>query len=615
MAGLQIPTIQANPNEPQDHAPRIEAQGPDVVTPMAKQQNALEGFAESAVKVQNEIAFQHADTTATNARNDYLMWRKKKLYGDPETGDVGLINQKGDPTVLYKQFDKEQEEKLDSLSKAPGDANWSQMTQNIVNRRLSRTYEEGQLETLTQYGHQQKMFDDDATKSRIKLAQQGMALASAHIQPGDESSFGPMQSKIADIRNAVISQGIRDKTAAIDPNGEASYLGPDGKPQAVHLSDSLKAEISEKVGKGVSDALENLINSAGPDAPDALGKAKAFQEKFGSMLDEYGKGKLKAKMEKAETEQEANDLAHSLRGKTPEQVDKALADTPEATRRKALQYMSDEGRYMENLQKYQRDQNDALLVKKLQKFKIDNPAATVSDLEAKSWYKNLAPKISLQQDKAARDFMSPPKKSDPAAVTAAFKLLSGDDPNIHDLSKMTPDQAMKASAGLGNDPIGQRLKARIADAVMPTNTQKNQQFQHAMSSLKNTALSLHLVDADNDGGTDIRKGGAQAEKLNALQDEFAADLQKKGNLTYDQIKQEANDFVKDKLQNQPKGFFGRMFGGTTADNKTTTEKATQTQAQMIGKAVKDWQQETGNTRRPNKEELHKYMNDNKKRYQ
>lgn len=608
MAGIQIPKIQSTEDQPVN-APRIEAQSVDAVTPEMKTTAALEGVGQQVIKVHDELALQAADTEATNRKNDYLLWRKKKLYGDPETGEIGLINQKGDPTKLYKQFDDEQTKKLDDLAKAPDAADWSPMTQNIVNRRLSRSFEEGQLETLTQYGHQQKLYDDNITDSRISLAAQGMPFASSFIVPGDDKSFGPMQGKIADIRNAVIAQGLRDKTAIPDKNGADAYLDPQtGQPMAVTLSDTAKAEINKQLGKSLSSTLENLVNSSGPDAPDALAKAKAFQEKFGSMIDEYSKGQIKTKMEKAETEQDANDIAHSLRGKSPDQIDKALADVPEATRRKAEQYLSDSARYMENLKRAQREQNDEALTKKLQQYKQDNPNATVSDMESQPWYKNLSTKISLSQDKAAKNFMEPPKTANPKAVRNALNILQGKDPTIGtDLSKMSASQVMQASAQLPDSGIGAVLKRRLIDATVPSNAQKNQQFMHAMKEVKTELANKGLVTLNNDQGTDVRVGTEDADNLGKYQSEFAADLEVKGNLSYDQIKKEARDFVATKMKNQPveKSWYDTFKGAIQSAPAADKSPQTMTQDAAIGKAKKLFEQTYSRT--PNADEVKKYI--------
>ena len=55
-----------------------------------------------------------------------------------------------------------------------------------------------------------------------------------------------------------------------------------------------------------------------------------------------------------------------------------------------------------------------------------------------------------------------------------------------------------------------------------------------------------------------------------------------------------------------------MFGGSTEAPPQKTGGPSQ--AELMGKAIKDWQQETGNTRRPNQGELQSYIEQNKKRY-
>ena len=67
---IQIPRITADNSQP-NQAPRITAQPIDAVAPMAKTQAALEGAGKEVIRYRDQMMYQEADNTATDADNKY----------------------------------------------------------------------------------------------------------------------------------------------------------------------------------------------------------------------------------------------------------------------------------------------------------------------------------------------------------------------------------------------------------------------------------------------------------------------------------------------------------------------------------------------------------------
>lgn len=483
MPPIQVPTISAQ-NEQPLHAPRLDQSNLNPVAPMQQDTAAVEKVADQAIKLRNNIADQTADTTATNAKNQYLLWRKKKLYGDPESGEVGLINKQGNPTDLYQAFDKEQGDYLDGLAKSPGDQNWAQETQNVVNRRLSLAYEESQLETLTQYAHQQKKYDDNNSDAAVTLAQNGMPIASTYIKPGEDTTFGPMDAKIAAIRNARIAQAIRYGNGKVDDNGDTAYTAPDGSKQAVNLGLSAKAKIAGDVSTGLYDTIVNLVHSKD------LEKAEAMRERYSGMLDAEDSAKLDTQMEKGKTKQEAFDLADLARTKGIGVIQNY--DDPEV-RHEALKIFTQDNHYVEaERQRKSKTNFDALsnYVQSVQRS--DHPFTGTVALENDPKFLKLIDNITdSKQKQAIYHQVDQPKNSSQASSDKIQDLFFGKDPN-HNIREVSDSDFNLYLGGL--DKSDQKFYSRKRFQLKTQNgPQLEQQYKLFGSEFDRQAVGAELL--------------------------------------------------------------------------------------------------------------------------
>lgn len=584
---------------------RIENQVPDLTSGFSSQMAGLDKVGQQVIKYRDAVADQTADIAGTDAANKLQQIFKRKMYGDPETGEVGLLYKEGNPTDMYKNLDKEMQDQIDTLSK-PGDSqSWGDETQTVVNRRLNKMAESLQLEQLTNYGNQQKKYDDGVSDTAVSLAQQSMPVASSHVDPTQSDSYGPLQMQMNRIRDARIAQAVRYGGADESENGLSSYTAPDGTLKKVDLTPTTQAQISADISKGLYGTIDNLYKTGGADS---IAKAEAIKEKFSDMLDPLHKDKLSSTADNAVIENRSYQLSADLKGKTPDQIQQALQNENPKVQHKTLQLIKDNASYIENLRKMQQEDNYRALYSQVEKYKQSNPAATSSDIEAQPWFKSLAPHVTPQNLKAVNSFVAPPAKTDAKSQAAALKILQGDDERYPDLSKITPDQLAQVTSGLGNDATGSFLRRRIMEAAVPSNSQKNQQYRAGVTALKNQAFNLGLISPNNDAGNDVQKGSAMAQKLNDLTLEYSKHLSNQGEMTPSQVNEDANKFVKDHLATKSTGggFFG-LFGGSSEAKPAASTGPTD--AQIRGRAISLYKQETGG--QPNQKQLDDYVQSNK----
>lgn len=484
---IQLPKIGEQPQEDQEHAPRIESPGINAVAPMQQQQTALQGVAQQVVKFQNDQRDREADTISTDKKNDYLMWRKKRLYGDPDTGWAGYTNMKSDPQELYQKFDKEQEDYLNQLSTPDKDQDWAQETQVQVNRRLGKSYEEGQLETLTQYSNQKRKYDDDVSDTSAKLAQNGMYGASGYVVPGQASTFGPLEAKIAEIRQTRIEKALRYNTATIDDNGDTPYVDQKGNKQFVKLSPSAKLEISTDVAKGLHDATENLINSK------ALDKAKAVKDwaDQNDYLDTASTGKLQAQLDKADKTKQAFDAADESRKRGIGYLD-TIAD-PEV-RHEALKIRNEDDAHIQALKdrKSKENYNNASnYVAQIQRS--TTPFTGPIQMENDPKLAQLLPNITDAKEKQALYHqVDQPKTTSVVAQTNIQKLFFGQDPDFQSVRGMAPEDFNKYLGGLSK--TDRNVYTRRFEALNSQNgAQIEQQYKAFGTEFEKQAVGAQLL--------------------------------------------------------------------------------------------------------------------------
>lgn len=484
---IQIPRVQVDQSVEQEHAPRLAAPNVDVATPMMRQSNALESVAKDAVQLHNELQHQQADTTGTNAQNEYLIWRKKRLYGDPDSGWVGYANIKGrDPQDLYKEFEKEEQDKLDGLASPKDNEKWIPEVQNVVNRRLSNSYKESKLETLTTYSHQKQKYDDSITTASVGLAQFGMYGASSFITPGDDQSFAQIESKIARIRNVHIAKGLRYQTAQESEDGQ--YLYNDGvNKKAVNLTPMLQHDIAEDVAKGITDATTNLIHSKDIDRATAL---KEWAERNG-YLDNAALNKLGDHLEKAKLKKEAYALADQARRSGDETILDKIQD-PEK-RLLSKQILNNEQRTDAAMEGRKSKENYNILSPYVDKvMSSQNPYQSRLDADNDpNFVKMMANVTDEKQKKAIYHSIEQPTDSNPQAHDKIVDLFLGKDPN-RSVRGMSSAEFRLQLTGL-NKSDTRKYQNMYEKMNLPTNAQMESDYRLFGKEFEKQAVGAGLL--------------------------------------------------------------------------------------------------------------------------
>ncbi len=615
---IQLPDVKRI--EPQDPASvgRLQDNVPDGRADLQQTGEALDNVAKQVIKFRNDQADQAADNIATEKTNQFETWHKMMLYGDPgdanHAATVGLINQQGDPTELYRAFREQANEKLKELSTSGDDTHWDDETQKLVNRRLGKKAEQLSNEGLTQYGNQQRVFEDANTAGAVKLAQDRLvSIDSAQIDPAHPETLDLIRASIADIKRPRIAQSIRNGGAKIDPNGDTPYVDPKTgeKTFVTFTSRSAEAKVQEDVSKAVFDASENLTKSA---APGSLEKAQLMKDTFSKYFTGEQSGKFDEGFRKAKVEQDANDIAAKTRGMTDaNQINRTIeaSGADEKTKDLALKISTDRGSRQEALVKQQQVMNANTLAKAAIDMKIADPTLTESDWKASDVYRHLADKTPIAALNAADKVFNPPKISDIAAITRTAAILRGDGAHGSDLGAYTQAELMTAASGL-HDP--QAFMKQVAKALSPNSAAQFHATSVAMQELQSQGLAAGRYKIEIQGQNSIAKDGKYAKILAQDQMELTPLIQKLaiGGVQSSDIKAAVHNFIISKQKNEPYvapekwHATGAAFGTPPAAPQQMSVDA------VNGKAKRDYYNEFG--KNPSPAQRDAYIKANPKRY-
>lgn len=492
MPPIEIPTVKRIATEAPQSVGRIQTQIPDGSAGIRSTGTALEGVAEQAIKYRNQVADQHADTVATDVANQFEQRWKTELYGDPQNpGKVGAKFQTGNPTDIYKKFDDTMQGHLDELS---SNDQWDTETRNLVNRRLGKKAEEFRLQTLTDYGNQQHKYDDGVTGSGIKLAQQAMPDASVFIQPGDDSTLAPLQTKIANIQNLRIAQALRYGSAQEDPNGQTAYTAPDGTVKRVTLGPTTQIQIKKDLSDGLYATMDNLVKLG---TSDSLAKAAVMKDKFGDMLDPLHRDKLTKDFEASRIKAAAFVAAEKAR--TSGNPAAALQGADPEVRHKALSIINEDQRNMEQIKGRQSKANfNPLMQHVLEVMHSDTPYSGTNALEADPLFVAMKDKVTdPKQLQALYHAVEKPKESSQAALTKMQNLITGQDPN-NDITKMTPSDFALFKVGL-NGAAQKKYDGIYEKAHTQTGAQIMTSYKYADKELADQLVGINHIQRNQWG--------------------------------------------------------------------------------------------------------------------
>lgn len=577
MAGIQLPHIQANP-EQQVNAPRIESHPLDVAGPMKEQASAINTAGHEVLRYRQQVMYQEADNKATQKDNEWQDWYNKEMNGDPTTGTTGLKYFKGDPKPAYEDFNKRAQEKLNELSAASGDEKWSDLTQTVVNRRLNHRAVESHNESLTEYGHLKYDWEKSGKDTSVDFAQKGMVSAAADVDPDHPETFGKIDAKIQDIGRPIVSFA-------------RSYGGAVDTENGTILTPQTKQEIAKKVSEGLYKTIDNLYNSDQGDGI-AIKKAEAIKTQYADQLDPFHKDTLNDKASKAALKQKATDLAmKAVKSGDPEAFfDKA--DVPFEVKDKAAQIASEYKSHISNLTNLQAKANYGKAWDRVDAVMQSNTPyaglqAMNDDLERTGfdWKK-----MSVPQKKSLESMVSAPKTSSESALNKMVGAFMGEDPNVN-IRGMDQKTFSLLKAGLSG-PDQKHYQAAYERMNIQSNAQMDSEYR---------AFGKELLDQGIGAGLYKKVGTSTLNnpilypesdlKSRLDKRELLDTLQNLGPMTPDQRSKYIAKFVSDKLADKafqppqkPKFNGGGVAPGTTSPQGAAPAVKPEDVAKVAGSA-------------------------------
>lgn len=473
---IQLPKIEAENMPGAPPAPRLDVKPLDTQSGMQMQEAALEGVGKEVIKYHDQVMQQEADNIATAADNSFQEWHKKELYGDPTTNKIGVLYQQGDPKQLYNDFNQRAQSKLDELSHAPGDQDWSGITQNVVNRRLNKRAEELHDESLTAYGHQKFEYDKTTSAANVDFAQKAMPLASAVVDPDHPETFGPLQAKIDDVKQPIIQHALQ-------------YGGAVKTDDGIILTPSVKQQVAKAVSDGLYKTIDNLYNSDEGDGAQ-IKRANAIKEQFADQLDPFHKDALSDKAEKTALKQKALDLSNVIIQKGPNAPEVANASTE--VRQNAMKFANEYTRDMDQMkQRKQSDNYDRAAKAVDQVMQSDRPYVGVMQLREDPTVKRVWDNMSSKQQQALEHSVEAPKTTSPAAQSKWLNIVSGNDPDVTLRGMSQSDLMMNISGMSASDRKGAINTWTKMNSQ--TGPQTEQQYKSFAKEFQDQAVGAGLV--------------------------------------------------------------------------------------------------------------------------
>lgn len=374
---VQLPQVKRFEPVAPDSAGRIETSVPDASRALAGNANAIVDTAQTMIGLYEKAEDDAADTYAHDKANQYERWYNSQLYGDSASNTVGLVNQEGDPTEAYTNFDKMAEEKFNEISGGE-DSSMSDKTKRRVKSALADRYNSLYNKRLSHYGSQYDNYQQRVTDDSVSLEKSNATDALANLDPKRPETFVTYDKSLERIKNFRLKQGLKLGSVQLDPNGKAKYVDDDGNIQNISASPTVVNEIKKDLSETIYDSVDNLIKS------DHLPQAEATMKRYAGYLDPVRQGKLNESFTNARIEADAYaalDKAEDRTYKGQKAVIDAIKDPK--VKHKALELLDAHERYMTNNQA--RDSKEAynelaISIQKIQRS--DNPYDNIFQMEA-----------------------------------------------------------------------------------------------------------------------------------------------------------------------------------------------------------------------------------------
>lgn len=592
---VQIPTVQRIDAAPDASVGRIDAKIPDSTRAMEIQATGVEHLGKAAEAYFDKVETDAAHIESTKRALQYEATFKEQMYGTKDK--LGAKFQEGDPTKIYNDVTETMKQRFQELT---NDDSLSRKAKEMTLKAL--TEKSGQLEVhqLAEYGAQNAKYQDNVNSAARENEKNNLTTAAAVIKPEDPTSFAMFDQTVAKIRDLNLKNAIRVGTAVPDENGMSMYIGEDGKPTRLKVSEMASHDLKKDLSEGIFNAMDNAVKSGQLDV------AKALKDKYGDYLDPVAKRKLTDGFEKEEKDQTAYKAAVDTRGMTPDQVEKYISKIPDPeTQDKARKVINDNQARQEEMVKRASTQNANVIMNRLTKIQNSpNPILTETELMNDPVVKNALDKVTdAKQKKAIIEMVVQPKQTSDAARSKMQDLIFGNDADA-DIQGMSPSEFNGYLSGLSKADRNKYTR-RYESMNSETGAQTATRYKASAKELQDQLIDVGYIKRDQFG----KISGINEQRLIEARGELDDHLDKQGSspMSPKDIKDYARNFAIAKKTGQafqdPEP--AQKFQGT----KTETPPAP-SGAIIKGKTRVQWNQKylQDNKRPATKEQLDQYIN-------
>lgn len=309
---------------------RVQSPNVDVITPMEKISNAVEGVVDEGLQYQ-----QRQEVLAIDTEKNRLSNQLEKTY---RTRLAQAKQQEGDPDVIYRQFDEEVQKDFQTLM--TDNQNLSGSARDLVGSALESKLNVLEVLKVTQREEQVQRYEDNIRVDTVNLAKNRMIDAAKFIKADDELSFANFDHAMSEITNTNLNYGLKFGTVTEDPKGGVVING-----NRVKLLPSVEYRIKKDLSDGVKNTIDILIKSG------EIEKAKLMQDKYGDFMNAVDKKALVEPLEREEINQQAYKIVAEVEGKNLDsaQREKLLGQQPLRVQDKALEILDTRSRRFEYL--------------------------------------------------------------------------------------------------------------------------------------------------------------------------------------------------------------------------------------------------------------------------